>query len=216
MTFSDTRVSDTAPRRPPHPAGSTQGITVDVVNLGSLPTPWGVKRKVRIYWETAEETMDTRTNTMRPQIVSATFTASLSDKANLRTFLENMRGTPFTAAELAEFDLEQLIGLNCILTIRHETTRKGDVYAKVTGASPLMKGMVPLAKSPGFKRLKHRTPEEQVQFFERVLKQEGGQATAGVAHPPPSPPPPSIVDDMPTREEEDERPVVDEDDDLPF
>lgn len=65
---------------------------------------------------------------------------SLHAKAGLRKFLESWRGRPFTAEELAGFDLKAVVGLTCLVGIVHEA--KGDkVYANLSSVMKLPKGM---------------------------------------------------------------------------
>lgn len=161
--------------RPLHPDGTFQAVVVDVVNLGVLPTPWGDKRKVRLYYETAEEVPGEQ----RPFVVSNTCTASLDERATLRRFVEGVLGRKLAGHELRGFDLETLVGCSCLLTIVHESARGGDVYAKVQQAQPLMRGMLPLGNSGQYTRFRDRPVEDQVKFFERVHepRQGGGNGT---------------------------------------
>ena len=64
----------------------------------------------------------------------------MSEKANLRKDLEGWRGKSFTESELEGFDLEKLIGSNCMLNIVYN--KKGK--AKISGISKLMAGLSPL------------------------------------------------------------------------
>jgi hypothetical protein len=67
-----------------------------------------------------------------PCSIGATYTLSLSEKANLRKVLENWRGKPFTAEELRGFDITKVAGTCCQIMVQHE--QAGDkVYANITG-----------------------------------------------------------------------------------
>jgi len=138
----------------PAPAGAHQAVCVDVVDLGMVETEWqGVKKMkpmLRLTWEIDEHMEDGR-----PFIASRRFTASLHEKSGLRHFLEAWRGRPFTPDELAGFDLEKLLGANCILNIVHKTNGS-DTYANVTSVTPLMGRMSKLEPSGTFVRKQDR------------------------------------------------------------
>ena len=74
--------------------------------------------------------------------IGSTYTASMSEKANLRKLIESWFGKKFTNDEAAaDFDMAKLLGKRCLLNITH--TEKGDKkYANISAATPLPKGMV--------------------------------------------------------------------------
>ena len=102
-----------------HPEGSFAAVCCDVVDLGMQEVTFqGLKKmqhKVRIAFLTSALTDDDN-----PSYISQRFTASLDDRATLRSFLESWRGKKFTPAESAGFDLETLIGVGAMLEIIHE------------------------------------------------------------------------------------------------
>lgn len=137
------------------PAGQHLSVCVDVIDLGNVVVEWNGEKKTqhkcRIVWE-IDETMPKNGEryTVRRQ-----FTASLSQKANLRAFLEAWRGQPFTEQELAGFDTENLIGVNAVLQIVHN--KKGDrTYDNINAVMKPMKGMAKLTSSPAYLRVKDR------------------------------------------------------------
>jgi hypothetical protein len=72
------------------------------------------------------------------------FTASLSEKANLRPFLEGWRGKAFTPEELRGFDPAQVAGVPAYINVIHEPGQKNGkavVYANIASIMPLPKGM---------------------------------------------------------------------------
>lgn len=137
----------------PAPEGTHQGVCVDVVDLGDVETSFGVKHKVEIYWQISESMEN-----LKPFLVRKRYTASLHEKANLRHDLEAWRGKAFTEAELERFDLEALIGANCILGVIHRQGTKGGTFANVSTLAPLMKGMVKMAPD-GYVRKRDRPTE---------------------------------------------------------
>lgn len=121
----------------PCPAGVHQAVCCDVVDMGNLETTWNGQKKikhiVRLVWQ-VDEMMDDG----KPFLIQSRYTASLHEKARLRKDLESWRGKPFNEGELQSFDLEVLIGVNCLLNVVHNT--KGDnTYANVAAIMPLQK-----------------------------------------------------------------------------
>jgi hypothetical protein len=127
----------------PAPAGVHQAVCVDVVDLGILDVTWQgqTKRqhKVNFAWQIAEDRDDGK-----PFLVFKRYTLSLHEKAGLRKDLESWLGRKFGREEEMGFDVETLIGRNCLLNITHN--RVADkTYANVQSVNPLMKGMQPMA-----------------------------------------------------------------------
>ena len=127
------------------PAGSHQAICYGVVDLGKQYNQkfdsW--KDKCLIFWELPDERMHTEEGE-KPRVISNQYTTSLNEKSLLTAHLESWRGKKFTEEEKRGFNIANLIGANCILSVVHN----GD-YANVSGVSPLMKGMAKkVAESP--------------------------------------------------------------------
>jgi hypothetical protein len=142
----------------PCPVGVHQGVCVDVVDMGMLKVTWnGVEKtqhKIRIVWQIEELMGDGK-----PFIVQKRYTASLHEKSKLRPELESWRGRAFTEDELQEFDLEKLIGANCLLNVAH-VQKDGKTYANVTAVMPLKKGMEKLTAT-NYTRVVDRKDDQQ-------------------------------------------------------
>lgn len=95
--------------------------------------------KIRIMWEIPGEKI-TIDGEERSRVVSKEYTNSLSDKANLRSDLQSWRGREFTQEELAAFDLRNIVGVPCMLSIIHTTGKDGRTYIEVNGVMKLPKG----------------------------------------------------------------------------
>lgn len=118
------------------PAGTHLAICYMVADLGYQETSYGTKPKIVIGWELPAELMTDG----RPFGASQIYTLSLSEKANLRKDLEAWRGRPFTEAELDGFDVKNVLGKACTLTIVHN--KNGDkTYANIASVAGVMKGM---------------------------------------------------------------------------
>ena len=123
------------------PAGSFAARCYQIIDLGHQTFEWKgeakVAPKVRITWELNEMMSDGR-----PFSISREYTASIGDKANLRKDLEAWRGRPFTATELQNFSLENVLGAPCLLGVVHKPSKDGTkVYANVGSIMALPKGM---------------------------------------------------------------------------
>jgi hypothetical protein len=135
----------------PAPEGGHHAVCVDIIEKGMLPNPFKdgeLQRKIDIAWQLSE----TRDDGKR-FIVYKRYTASLNEKATLRHDLESWRGRPFSQAELAGFDLESIIGANCLLNVVHKAGTKdpSKVFANVAAVMPLIKGM-PKIQADGYAR----------------------------------------------------------------
>ena len=123
------------------PAGTYAARCYQIIDLGHQTVEWQgtakVVPKVRITWELNEAMADGR-----PFSISKEYTASIGDKANLRKDLEAWRGRAFTAEELRNFSLENVLGAPCLLGVVHRPSKDGSkVYANVGSVMSLPKGM---------------------------------------------------------------------------
>jgi len=122
-------------------AGTHAARCIGIIDLGTQEGEWQGeptrRNQVIVRWELPFETEEFDGVT-KPLIVSKFYTNSLNEKATLRKDLESWRSKPFTAEEMLKgFDLENIIGKCCQLSIVH--TDKGK--AKVVGVSAMAKGM---------------------------------------------------------------------------
>ena len=79
-----------------------------------------------------------------PGVIGVQYTASLSEKALLRPFLESWRGKPFTAEELRGFNPVKVAGIPALINVIHEPgNRQGKpvTYANISSIMPLPPGM---------------------------------------------------------------------------
>lgn len=121
------------------PPGCHFAICNMVVDLGVQASTYMGKEKsqhkIYIRWEVPDERVSYEKDGKEvegPCSIGATYTLSLSEKANLRKVLENWRGQPFTAEELRGFDVTTIAGKCCQIMVQHE--QSGDkTYANVTG-----------------------------------------------------------------------------------
>lgn len=121
------------------PPGCHFAICNSVVDLGvqesSFKGQAKTQHKVYLRWEVPDERISYEKDGKEvegPCSIGATYTLSLSEKANLRKVLENWRGQPFTESELKGFDITSVAGKCCQIMVQHETSG-GKTYANVTG-----------------------------------------------------------------------------------
>lgn len=112
------------------PAGQFLAICYQVIDMGHQHSPvynkW--QPKVRFAFELHGDNMvgegSSRMDDGKPFTVSALFTSSLGENAALRPFLEGWRGRPFTEQELEGFDVSNVLGAPCMVTIQHATENR--------------------------------------------------------------------------------------------
>lgn len=125
----------------PVPEGNHTARCYRVIDLGTQDVEFQgepkLMHKVLIGWELdgeAEDGSPLKTDDGKPLTVSKQYTLSLSKKANLRADLESWRGKAFTDDELKGFDITQLLGVYCMVTVKHD--KKGDkTYTNVASVA---------------------------------------------------------------------------------
>jgi hypothetical protein len=130
----------------PVDAGTYVARCYSMVHIGTIEQEYmgEIKEmnKVRISWELPTELkVYKESEPERPQTVSKEFTLSLHEKANLRKFLESWRGKGFTDDEAKMFNVSNLLGKVCMVSIIHKTSKNGKLYAEISAISTLPKGI---------------------------------------------------------------------------
>ena len=130
----------------PVPMGVYHAVCYAVIDIGTQPAfgNFPPRRKVMVIWELPHE----RINLMRdgretslPRAINKEYTLSTDKKANLRKDLAAWRGKDFTDEEAEEFEVGNLIGANCQLSVMHKKSADGSkTYANVGSIMPLPKG----------------------------------------------------------------------------
>ena len=141
----------------PAPAGTHNAVCVDVVDLGMQQTSFGEKHRCRFVWEIDE---------LRPEhgdrfLVFATMNVSLHESSTMGKLLRSWRGRDFTAEEMKGFDVENVVGAPCMLSVVHNEGTNGNTYANVNSATPLPRGLAPLKPSGDYERQKDREEESK-------------------------------------------------------
>jgi hypothetical protein len=134
--------NEQTPREKPK-AGTVQAVCTAVRDIGLQEenTIKGTKlrHKIVVLFEIAQ-TMTTGEFTGKRFIVSQKFTLTMWENGNLRPFIESWFAKKFPDEDTAcKFDLENLIGKNCLLSLIPSKCGK---YINIGSVSPIMVGMV--------------------------------------------------------------------------
>ncbi len=127
------------------PEGTHVARCLSIVDMGLQAVPFTDDKgnpkppepKVRIAFELCYE----QDNRGRPFVASKFYKISLHEKSSLRKDLVAWRGRDFTKEELDAFDLAKLVGVACMVTIKHTTKADGRIRADIVAISGIAKGM---------------------------------------------------------------------------
>lgn len=132
------------------PPGAHFAICNMIIDCGMQPGYQGkAQHKLYIRWEVPDERVEYTKDGVAvegPMTIGRFYTASLSEKAQLRTDLENWRGQAFTESELKGFDVFKVAGKACQIQVVHSDPVNGKVYANINGIMGLSKDQRPRAK----------------------------------------------------------------------
>ena len=125
------------------PEGTYQAVCFNVWDLGMQEGEWQGQKKVQhkiiVGWE-IDEKIPTGEYEGKRFTIYKKYTLSLSDKASLRKDLESWRGRAFTKDELKGFDVEGLVGANCLLNVIHNKSNE-KTYTNISSIMKLTKGL---------------------------------------------------------------------------
>jgi hypothetical protein len=129
--------------------GTYPARCIKLIDLGTQESDYNgkvnVAHKVLVVWELPTELIIDGAYAGQPYAVAKFYTLSLNEKANLRKDLETWRGKAFTKEEEKGFDIRNILGAPCMVSIIHSETGK----TKVNGVMALPKGMtVPTQINP--------------------------------------------------------------------
>lgn len=129
-------------------AGSHAAICTQIIDIGLQESDYQGERKIqpklKLRFEVPAERVTWKDKDGNEhegaKVIWGTYTASLNEKAKLRAHLESWRGRAFTEDELNGFDIENVLGKPCLLTVVHKESN-GRTYANIAGIGKLPKGM---------------------------------------------------------------------------
>ena len=164
----------------PHPEGQYVGQCVDTIDLGEkvedFPnTPPKLAHKCVIVFRTGEKNDETGEYID----IAREFTVSMGELSNLRKFLEQWRGKPYTSDQIEEgVPLHKLTGNHGLLTVAHRTSGKGRSYANITACVGVPKQMQSaLTKYTDYKRADYwETRKKEYADGARKFRADNGAA----------------------------------------
>ena len=127
--------------------GRYKAACYKIVDMGSRMEsfqgqPEMKRATVYIYWEVTHMQMgndgeefwdDIAMTDGRPFSIGKKYTASLNENSTLHRDLKSWRGKPFSAEELAGFDIKNVLGVTCELEVVPYKTQDGSERTKVEG-----------------------------------------------------------------------------------
>lgn len=133
-------------------AGMVQAVCSHIYDIGLQRGEYKGEEKIThqcvIMWELEERIKD-GDHAGKRFTVSKFYTASLSEKANLRKDLASWRGRDFTEQELLGFELDNIIGVNCYLNLIVKKKKNGDDTIAVAAIAPFKRkegGPIPMER----------------------------------------------------------------------
>jgi hypothetical protein len=128
----------------PVPPGTHLARCYRIVDLGTQETNYQGKinhqRKLMIQWEVHGQDDNGYalvTKGGEPMSISKNYTTSLGEKARLRQDLITWRGKAFTPEELKGFELKNLLGVWCMLSVVETPGNDGKTYSNVNAITPV-------------------------------------------------------------------------------
>ena len=159
------------------PEGNHVARLYRIIAIGTIPTPYldentgkpKEQSKVRLYFELPNEMRefdyDGEKKTL-PMSISREVTLSLykgaAQTAVLRTIAHALIGQAITDDEAETFDIEQLLGMACMVEVEHQRMDNGIEFAKAVGFGSIPKGMT----------VPEQVNENQVQNVREMTKEE--------------------------------------------
>ena len=132
-------ISDTTKEFKIAPAGNHLARLYSCIDLGHQSVIWNgdtkIMHKVVLTWELHGEDENGEkllTDDGKPLIVSKRYTVSLGDQSTLRKDLESWSGKKMTTEDRKNFDMKNLLGKFCMLSVVHSEDGK---YANVSTIS---------------------------------------------------------------------------------
>lgn len=127
----------------PIEAGTHPAVCYGLIDIGEqLNAKYNkLARKCIVMFEIPGETFTDADGREMPRTINITYTMSLHEKSALYRDLISWRGRPFTDEELAGFNLVNIVGAPCLLSIVHNE-RNGNTYADINGIMKLPKGFL--------------------------------------------------------------------------
>ena len=127
------------------PKGTFPARCYQMIHIGTIKEKFKGEEKycnkVRIGFELpTEQKIFDETKGEQPFVISQEYTLSMGQKSKLKALLESWRGESFSKEEMKGFDITEMIGEPCLISISHKESESGSVYAQITSITQPMKG----------------------------------------------------------------------------
>lgn len=205
-----------ASRVPPVAGGSYVSACIGIIDIGEQYDKFpGEKQgkytsKVIFLFELLGETVEID-GEQNPRWLSLEMTQSLHERSALYKTLTAWLGRPLTEDELSiegcGFDLTQMIGKNCMLSVSLNE-KDGEQYNKITGTMGVPKGLQ--VEKPISEFLKFDIDDRDESVFEKLpewIQKKIRKSTQYQIDPPEDSPPESDSTDTPKENEKDDCPI---------
>lgn len=128
------------------PKGTFPARCYQMIHIGTIKEKFKGEEKlcnkVRIGFELpTEQKIFDETKGEQPFVISQEYTLSMGQKSKLKVLLESWRGEPFSKEEMKGFDITEMIGEPCLISISHKESESGSMYAQITSITQPMKGL---------------------------------------------------------------------------
>src|SRR3990167_1368282 len=177
--------------------GSYPARIYQMIHIGTIAGFQGqLQDKVRIGFELPTELkVFTEEKGEQPRVISQEYTLSFHEKAKLRKLIDACDPKAMKITDegfLEEYDIENLIGKECLLTVKHKNSKEGNTYSLIDGTTMLPKGMsCPPAfnepiilsydnwnqeifdKLPDFLKDKIKSSQEYDEIMNRIFDEDG-------------------------------------------
>ncbi len=123
--------------------GTHRAICYRLLDLGtqSFQNDNTGHHKVVLGFETPDELVERGEWAGSPLSINSFYTATLAPKSNLRRDLESWRGRPFSSEELGGFELKNILGKPCLISVGK--TENGKTVVNAIMALPKSSGQLP-------------------------------------------------------------------------
>lgn len=128
-------------------SGSYPARIYQIIHIGTVPGFQGaMQNKVRITFEFPTELkVFKEENGEQPQVISQEYTLSFHEKSGLRKVIAACDPSALKKTDdegfVEEYDIENLLGKACLVSVIHKDGKEGAVYANIDTCTPLPKGM---------------------------------------------------------------------------
>lgn len=148
-------ISDTTKEFKIAPAGNHLARLYSCIDLGHQSVIWNgdtkIMHKVVLTWELHGEDENgekLQTEDGKPLIVSKRYTVSLGDQSTLRKDLESWSGKKMTAEDRKNFDMKNLLGKFCMLSVVHSEDGKYANVSTISAVPTALRNSLPEAINP--------------------------------------------------------------------